>query len=198
MKKIFLVTVLSFFSTAVLATDMPYRALAAQQVYSPIAAANWNGCYVGAAAGWDRVDGGVTLDGGIVGGTLGCNAQSANWVFGVESDALWNSVKSAVLGGGDQKQDFLGSVRGRLGIATPTALLYGTGGLGIGHLKISSPLLNMDDTHTGWVAGGGYEWVVATHWTAKVEYLHYGFDDVGGGSYKVDSVKVGLNYQFGR
>lgn len=200
MKKILLVAAATAFSTAAFAADMPQRAPMPAKAYAA-PASSWTGCYAGIAGGWDRVDSGESANGGLVGGTLGCNVQTGNWVYGIEGDALWNGIDKDVLTA-NIKQDFLGSVRGRLGVATPTTLLYGTGGLGIGHLKVFDPgVIDFSDTQTGWVAGGGFEWVVAPNWTAKIEYLHYNFDVDGGAlgasTYKVDSVKVGLNYQFG-
>jgi outer membrane immunogenic protein len=206
MKKILIAAALSVCSTAAFATDMPYRAPAAQQIYSPAPAASWNGCYVGVAGGYDHMDvTGTKFDGGNIGGTLGCNVQTSNWVYGIEGDALWNSVSDTEPGLFKFKQDFLGSARGRIGVASQNALLYATGGLGVGHLTLNglgaNAGTNFDDTHIGWVAGAGLEWVVAANWTAKVEYLHYGFTvkdgAFGSADYDVDSVKLGLNYKFG-
>jgi outer membrane immunogenic protein len=207
MKKILLVAAAVTFSTAALATDMPYRAPAAQQVYSPAPAATWTGCYAGIVGGYDHMNvTGTKFDGGNIGGTLGCNVQTGNWVYGIEGDALWNSVSDTEPGLFKFKQDFLGSARGRLGVASSNALLlYATGGLGVGHLTLNglgaNAGINFDDTHVGWVAGAGIEWVVGANWTAKVEYLHYDFRVDGGAlgsaNYDADSVKVGLNYKFG-
>lgn len=206
MKKILMAAVVSVLSTSAFATDLPARATMPAKAYAPVPVASWNGCYAGIAGGWGWADvTGTNLDGGNVGGTLGCNVQTNNWVYGIEGDALWSGMKITEPGLFEAKQDFLGSVRGRLGVASPTALLYATGGLGVGHLSLrglgANAGINFDDTHYGWVAGAGLEWVVAPSWTAKIEYLHYGFTVDGGAlgtaDYDVDTVKVGLNYRFG-
>lgn len=203
MKKILLVAAATVFSSAAFAADMPSRAPMPAKAYAA-PASSWTGCYAGIAGGWGWAHiTGTNLDGGNVGGTLGCNAQVNNWVYGIEGDALWSDADLTAPGLFTAKQDFLGSVRGRLGIASQNALLYATGGLGIGHLDINGLGGNpsFSDTHTGWVAGAGIEWVVAQNWTAKVEYLHYDFHVNGGAfgsaNYDVDTVRVGLNYQFG-
>ncbi len=95
--------------------------------------------------------------------------------------------------------DYLGTLRGRLGwLATPTLLLYGTGGLAYGGVNFSSSAMTTDVTgslllqfmpavaaashaHTqvGWTAGGGFEWMIKPNWSVKAEYLHY---DLGSAS----------------
>lgn len=99
--------------------------------------------------------------------------------------------------------DYLGTLRGRVGVlATPTFLLYGTGGLAYGseHSSTSVNFNNTDSappgvgtgsfsgTRAGWTAGGGFEWMFFPHWSAKVEYLHYDLGSVtyATGGYTVD------------
>jgi outer membrane immunogenic protein len=86
--------------------------------------------------------------------------------------------------------DYIGTVRGRLGwLATPTLLIYGTGGLAYGGVNASVAMVGgqspntgssaflgsgaFSDTRTGWTAGGGVEWMFWPNWSAKVEYLYY-------------------------
>ncbi|TDX67402.1 outer membrane immunogenic protein [Methylosinus sp. sav-2] len=91
---------------------------------------------------------------------------------------------------------WLGSLRGRLGyIVAPSLLVYGTGGLAYGggfanvftygaHWHPQDPIDHPDnpvtpnwgnysDTRTGWIAGGGLEWMFAPRWSLKVEGLYY-------------------------
>ncbi len=59
---------------------------------------------------------------------------------------------------------------------------------------------------TGYTVGGGFEYMFAPAWSAKVEYQYYNFDTthvstnagLGALSYKDDlhTVKVGVNYHF--
>ena len=85
--------------------------------------------------------------------------------------------------------DYLGTVRARIGyLATPTLLLYGTGGLAYGGANLSATHFSYDasganassfgsnaysDTLVGWTAGGGLEWMFHPQWSAKLEYLYY-------------------------
>ena len=146
----------------------------------------------------------------IGGGQIGYNWQVTNWVFGVEADFQGigqssngvTATTSVLANNGlpiitdinaSKKIDWLGTVRGRLGfLATPTLLLYGTGGLAYGEVKSSvfisqshavsdtfgSTAANFSETRAGWTAGAGAEWLFAPHWTAKIEYLYYDLGDI--------------------
>ncbi len=93
-----------------------------------------------------------------------------------------------------ERLDYLGTVRGRVGyLATPNLLAYGTGGLAYGGAHLSSsysiqetfPGFNVNivspiagaasasTTAVGWTAGFGLEWMFASRWSAKFEYLYY-------------------------
>jgi outer membrane immunogenic protein len=91
--------------------------------------------------------------------------------------------------------DYLGTVRGRFGfLTTPNLLLYGTGGLAYGGISSCSTysfqessgggLLpvsvtsSASQTKVGWTAGVGGEWMFASRWSAKLEYLHYDLGSV--------------------
>jgi outer membrane immunogenic protein len=95
-----------------------------------------------------------------------------------------------------QNTDWYGTVRGRLGwLAMPNLLVFGTGGLAYGHthesasydltaggVGMGAPFSfsctasahcfagSSSTSRTGWTAGGGIEWMLDQHWTAKVEY----------------------------
>lgn len=88
--------------------------------------------------------------------------------------------------------NYLGTLRGRLGyLITPTFLFSGTGGLvyaGVSSranidqsLVPASPTLtrswsstsNYPNTRVGWTAGGNFEWMIRSNWSAKIEYLYY-------------------------
>ena len=81
----------------------------------------------------------------------------------------------------DDKLDWFGTVRGRLGVlATPNILFYGTGGAAYGLVKNSatitvaglSAVASSSDLRAGWTAGGGVEGALGGGWSAKVEYLY--------------------------
>lgn len=144
----------------------------------------------------------------IGGGQIGYNWQIMNaWVAGLETDIAGliggNNIGTAQIatpipGVGTNSSaitvtrdlQFLGTFRGRVGfLATPTFLLYGTGGLAYGGVDLSTDVVqsrgprpfgtpvsggtSSSDTRVGWTAGAGAEWMFLPNWSAKVEYLHY-------------------------
>jgi outer membrane immunogenic protein len=161
----------------------------------------------------------VDAVGAVFGGQIGYNWQSGAWVFGLEADASGTSLKgtetfaypgfSHVI---NDKVDWLASVRGRLGWAVGDTLFYGTGGVAFGQfdagwLRIGGPArAQFSETMTGWVAGGGIEKLLGRNWSARVEFLYYGFGKDShastiGGTYttafrhNVSAVRLGLNFR---
>src|SRR5262245_20609416 len=101
MKKLLGSLAISALLTApVLAADLPARVVKAPPPVIAVAY-NWSGCYIGAAGGWawgrsthdlagNATDTGpFNVNGGIAGGTLGCNIQTSQFVFGIEGDGSW-------------------------------------------------------------------------------------------------------------
>ena len=144
----------------------------------------------------------VRYSGFLGGGQIGYNWQTGNFVAGLEADIDGASAsrslsqinlpqppfpaRSAITTTVSNKLDYLGTFRGRLGIAvTNPLLLYVTGGLAYGRteLGVSSvcptcgPARNLatvnSPTHAGWTIGGGFEWMIVPHWSVKAEYLYY-------------------------
>ena len=86
----------------------------------------------------------------------------------------------------DQRLEWFGTVRGRLGVlVTPSVLLYGTGGLAFGSVKTDAILTSItpagvpvaaasstSTTHAGWTVGAGIEAHLGGNWTGKAEYLY--------------------------
>lgn len=124
------------------------------------------------------------------------------------SETIWNNVS------GSAYLKYLGTVRGRLGyLATPTLLVYGTGGLAYGGITINvnqsqfdNAIIsgggasiaagytafgnaNLSTTQVGYTAGGGVEWMFLPNWSAKVEYLYYNLGNVS-----VTSVMTGVPF----
>ena len=219
------------------AADMAARYTKAP-VVAPIAVYNWTGFYVGVNGGWgwsdtDRFDaivGGVAIpgarqngDGGFIGGTVGYNWQVSNIVFGIEGDAAWADQNSSVVGGVcgaaftcSFNNNFLGSIRGRLGFAANNWLLYVTGGAGFADFRyrtfttvtgvdFSRPF---DTSPVGWVVGAGFEYGFYNNWSVKAEYNYYGFDTQQAPTgiltlapvdtrTNIQVAKFGINYRFG-
>lgn len=118
-------------------------------------------------------------------------------------------------------QDWLGSLRARLGFDLEGALLYATGGVAFGNVvftqgfsdtnAIGFTALTEDEIRTGWVAGGGIEIGAFEGTTFRVEYLHTdlgtaklvgqpldifpGTTQTGRADIRHDTVRMGMNWQ---
>jgi outer membrane immunogenic protein len=192
---------------------------------TPVSA--WTGCYGGIEGGgnWGqthsnsidptRNPGAIhspdhDLGGGLVGGTLGCNYQVANWVVGVEGDFSWTNQHGSA---GTpppfnttftitENERWLATTRGRLGYAAGSWLVYATGGAAWARLDLteadSAGPTNVTQSHTMW---GG-----APRWSAKAEYLYIAFQPANyfglacctlESRHLTDDIfRVGVNYQF--
>jgi opacity protein-like surface antigen len=114
MKRVVTATIglLAFAAAPALAADLPVKA----PPMAPAPVWNWSGLYIGVNGGysWGRssrdvnffnplngvviasgTGGGRDLNGGLFGGQLGYNWQTANWVFGIETDAQWTGQKGS-------------------------------------------------------------------------------------------------------
>src|SRR5262245_29396223 len=154
---------------------------------------------------------------GFIGGVYaGYNWQFApNWVFGIEGDWSWTErngdrfcrgtdfVSAACIDNNlgflavDAHNDWIATLRGRIGYTFGPVMLYGTAGgawvqnsvtvtadcrvLGCGSLVFANQFAsaNFDNNRTGWVAGAGLEWMITPNWLIRGEWLH---GDVGNSS----------------
>jgi outer membrane immunogenic protein len=204
---------------------------------------SWTGCYIGIEGGgnWGRA--GTTavsapnpahiglpmtndydLSGGMVGGTVGCNYQASNWVFGIEGDASWTNKSGSTnniapfntTATNQLRENWTDTVRGRIGYAWDRVLFYGTAGAaftGTSFDICTAICLGDSETRSGWVAGAGVEYAFWDNLSLKLEYLHADFGtknyidpsvtigtatfDARGIRLTDDIVRVGLNYRFG-
>jgi outer membrane immunogenic protein len=129
---------------------------------------------------------------------------------------------------------WLASVRGRIGYAWDKAMVYATGGAAFTHVNYNQNLVagvltgivglpptssvGFSQDKVGYAAGVGVEWMMATNWLLRLEYLHYGFQGSSGAlpvvagsctaavncrfvastsDLNLDTVRVGLSYKFG-
>ena len=120
----------------------------------------------------------------MIGGTAGYNWQGMGspWVFGIEGDIDWTSIKDSATACGalacQTKNNWLGTVRGRVGYSLDRFMPYFTGGVAFGDIQANrsgSPATS--DTNAGWTVGVGIEGVIAGNWTAKLEYLYVDLGD---------------------
>jgi outer membrane immunogenic protein len=156
----------------------------------------WSGFYVGAYIGGvfsDEVavslsNGGQTFaaeadfnDTWLAGVHAGYNWQRSNIVFGVEGD--WSVLgdrdyRPATTGGREPiEENWLASVRGRLGYAAGSALVYATGGVAFLNTEFRVPVDGNDETLTGWVVGGGIDYKLRENVSIGLEALYYSIED---------------------
>lgn len=193
----------------------------ADATYGPEPSYAWGGFYGGITAGygateqdWNANAVEHDTDGVILGGTLGVNMDTGNWVLGIEADYAWvdaddSSVTGFCAGAFTCTSDMegFGTFRGRVGydVGTPDRgmLIYGTAGLAMVDMKYEVATVGSEnETNVGWVAGAGMEIALGEKISAKAEYLH--FDAEGSGTIGIpfspeatgDVARLGLNYRF--
>ena len=177
----------------------------------------------------------LSPDGFIGGGQVGCNWQNSNAVWELETDfqgsaqkdsrfSAFNTGEGSVSQNVEARLRWFGTVRARAGVlVVPTVLLYGTGGLAYGNVKvtdtitvnnngaIASSTFNTSTTRAGWTVGFGVEGVIpnAPAWTWKVEYLYIDLGSINGSApdplggvvgwsarMTDNIVRAGLNWRF--
>ncbi len=103
---------------------------------------------------------------------------------------------------------FSADITGRLGFAYGPALIYFKGGYAYygGDLTFNDGTVYKASGFNGFTIGGGLEYSFNPAWSAKVEYQHFDFENLGantpaGNTYNtnfyIDTVKFGLNYHIG-
>jgi len=143
----------------------------------------------------------------IGGGQIGANWQHNIFVLGAEFDISGTGMDgrqtvSPIIqndgtpfpGNGNhitshQDTTWLASFRPRVGVTLGSRfLVYGTAGVAFGHVNYSADTdfrptgsenypAAVEDTKTGWIAGGGVEVGLHKHWSVRGEYLHYDLGD---------------------
>ena len=177
--------------------------VAATMVWGGSAAADchkgaFNGLYIGASVGYAGLDadhlpqGQSKLssdDSGVIaGGHIGYNMQCGRLVGGVEGDISYVDLEShATAADGTDfwtSIDWLATLRGRLGVAVhDSMLIYATAGVAWAdrtHRVYDPNVLfgqSDSDTATGWVVGGGVEFLRHDRWLFRAEVLYVGLED---------------------
>jgi outer membrane immunogenic protein len=195
-------------ATAASAADFPVAPPMKAALPAPILF-SWTGCYVGVEGGGASgqgeqiansgpfpnatITGGMTIKGGIAGGTVGCNIQMSNFVVSGEADFSWTNKRASrndlppfnTASISETRERWLDTFRGRFGYAIDRFMVYGTAGVALAGstVSVTNPAfgtVSESRDRTGWVAGLGGEFAVWTGGafdvTLKVEYLHVGFE----------------------
>jgi outer membrane immunogenic protein len=130
---------------------------------------DWSGFYVGINGGGDN----------LIGGTFGYNYQTGMLVLGAEGDldTAWASTSSST--------PYLGTLRGRLGMAFGQFMPYFTGGIAV------------SSGASGSAVGGGMEWRLTPTMSFKAEYLRVDLDHANSflPSGADNIVRIGLNWR---
>jgi len=204
---------------------------------------DWSGAYIGISGGYgagtvdwtgEYFDGGVgggefgddfDVSGWLLGAQAGANVQFDTFVLGIEGDISWTNISGEGEGIGPGPDftvpsasiDWLGTLRGRAGVAFDQVLVYATAGFayGVGEVGLTNLDGAGDDrtadlTAGGWVAGIGAEVALDDNLSIKGEYTYTSltmdemqFDNVApddylavNGDIGIHAFKVGLNYSF--
>jgi outer membrane immunogenic protein len=185
---------------------------------------DWTGFYVGLSGGatwgtakWesdpDLTSGTVPGSSGIIGGTMGYNAQ--NWgrlVVGEEFDFSYRKYNFTIpaatcMQNCELKSDWVSTARLRFGYAIDRFMPYATGGISIGSFTadiVGQPLGVNNNVTFNWTAGAGLEYAISGPWTGKFEYLYVNHTRFGcvvecngpvNMSVGENILRVGLNYK---
>jgi len=130
------------------------------------------------------------MDGGLIGGTLGCNLQyGGGFVIGVESDMAWidksgsgNAVAvEPTTWTSETRERWFSTTRLRLGQSLGNFLIYATGGAAFADAEATvcntGGAICASESHwrIGVTYGGGGEWAFGGGWSVKAEYLRVDF-----------------------
>ena len=213
--------VLAILASGANAADLGRRPYGQPAVYAPLPPP-WAGFYLGLNGGgawgtssWDSASaptGNFNVSGGMIGLTAGYNWQFNEWVLGLEGDIDWTNISgntnvNCALGC-ETSNNWLGTVRGRVGYSWGAFLPYFTGGVAFGDIDAKTPnRAGGSSTEAGWVVGAGVEYALARNWSAKVEYLYadLGHFDCGTGcgatapdnvKFNANILRGGVNFRF--
>jgi outer membrane immunogenic protein len=118
-------------------------------------------------------------DGFAIGAKLGYDQQFGSLVLGVITDGFYSFADGKGPGIYNSELNYYGTVRGRLGVGLGRFMPYATAGYAYGGLEITNTATGASDSKTlsGWVYGGGLEYVWNNDLTLHAGYRRIDFDD---------------------
>lgn len=229
MKKILLGVLLAGTAMSAQAADLAPRPYTKAPPMAPVY--DWTGLYFGVNAGL-----GVARDraihsfgagaissylqpvGAVGGGQIGYNWQTNSFfgpiVFGVEADIQGadmtdNRTNFAGVLQYNQRLDWFGTARGRVGLVNGPMLTYVTAGWTYAHVNTTvvqgGVPFAFGGGRSGWTWGSGVEATLGGNWTGKIEYLYLDLgnrtDTFAGqalqSELRENIFRAGLNYRIG-
>ena len=173
-----------------------------------------------AGAVWGTANESFFLDntsptGGFAGGNIGYDfVLHDNWLLGIEADANFSNASDSGSTTGflahtfEQKLDYFGTLRARIGYAMGSNLFYGTGGWAWGHgtRSVDFGFVNSSDKQSlsGWTIGAGVEHMFTPKVIGRLQYL---YTDYGTANYTIlgtpvpvstttSTLSMGINLKF--
>ncbi len=175
----------------------------------------------------------LDADGFVAGFQIGRNWETGTLVLGLEADFSFAGLDDSasvtqswtipypgtLTTDASIEQDWLATVRGRLGTTLGSTLVYATAGVAFsnveftqGYSETTFPVaygtMSNSETLTGWTAGVGAEFPISAETTLKIEYLHVdlgsidtsgtlgvGSASTGSADVTNDIVRLGLNFK---
>src|SRR5262249_817540 len=158
-----------------------------------------------------------------------------HWVFGIELDSNYLGMNKDFSSGvfvvptsGDSytfrskfNSNWLLTARPRFGYSIDRFFIYATAAFSIAHHKLATNITQLNvafgesgsasQTSVGWALGGGVEYAIDNHWSAKAEYLYVDPGSISYASYghpgtgylashsahlKTNIIRLGINYRF--
>jgi outer membrane receptor protein involved in Fe transport/opacity protein-like surface antigen len=204
-------------------TKAPTPAATVYYWAGPYVGANFGGAFSAGEHVLTPIGWGSLNPSGVLGGLqFGYNYLAApNWLVGIEAELGWTSAQGKtnfVDPAGTSSlsitsdHNWYDAVSGRVGYVMGPLMLFGKGGAAWMNadykMEVNSGLDGVtlaSTTRPGWIAGAGFEYMLGSHWSAKLEYdyLNFGRKTVGfvnpfGNSVtfetSVNQVKAGVNY----
>ncbi len=163
---------------------------------------NWVGPYVGLNLGYQS---GTATNAGDLNGVMGGLQGGYNWQFGAFVVGAETDLQGSDAGGRFAAWQFsnpwFGTLRGRVGYALDSVMLYATFGLAYGGGRIETNGLREANTHVGWAGGGGLEVGLTPNWSVKAEYLFVDLSDqryvlFRNTGFELNVLRLGVNYRF--
>lgn len=181
----------------------------------------WQGAYTGIhiGGGWSRsatalsqshAFESVPSSSPMGGMQAGYRLNNGRAIFGIEADVSASRIRGVTGGGGPGSgqelavaSNWLATLRGTFAIPIGTAQIYATAGLAMSDIDPRSVASERNRVEFGAVWGGGLEMWLGNGLSARIELLHYSFQDsvslsqganMAHGNTSTTVVRTGLNF----